>query len=739
MGKLEKPLPSQIAESANQTAIHPSSLEPRTKIRVNDAYGRLPLYFMENQGQVDRRVRYYTRGGRHAIRFTSEGIYFTFLKGRDQAVTTTAGPGAKGKLSPSELTMSGNKQTVPPTVVRLTPLGMRPEVELVALEPQEGKVNYFLGKDPRKWHTHIPTYRAVVYREAYPGIDLKFYGSGRQMAYDIILQAGADPGQVRFQYSGIQGLEVTKEGDLTIRLPDGGTLVQKKPVIYQEIAGGRVAREGKFRIHRDEARPSYGFEVAAYDQNYPLIIDPTLVYSTYLGGNNSDQGRGIAVDSAGNVYVTGMTNSTDFPTQDPLYAEGAGGDDVFVTKINAAGTALVYSTYLGGSKGDAAYAIAVDSAGNAYVTGGTASDDFPTRNALYPEFKAKIESAFVIKINPQGSDLVYSTYLGGSVQDDGWGIAADGAGNAYVAGSTSSSDFPTSQHPLYSFKGVSDAFVTKINAAGTALIYSTFLGGLEHDGASGIAADSEGNAYVTGITFSTDFPTTENSLYPFKGVCDAFVTKINAAGTALVYSTLLGGSDQDWGGSVAVDRGGNAYVTGGTFSDNFPTANALYPSGSGSGDAFVTKINALGNALIYSTYLGGAKQDQGYGIAVDQSGNAYVSGYTMSTDFPAKNAPFPNLRGVTDAFVTKIFSDGLALAFSTYLGGGGLGTECGYALAVDKAGNAYVTGVTLSNDFPTKNPLFPISGNMLDTLNAFVTKIGVQDITPIIMDLLLAD
>jgi hypothetical protein len=701
---------------------------------VNDAYGRLPLYFIENQGQVDRGVRYYTRSGKHAIRFTSEGLYFTFSKGLDQALTATAGPGAKGKLSPSELTVSGNKQTVPPTVVRLTPLGMRPEVELVALEPQEGKVNYFLGKDPKKWRTHIPTYRAVVYREAYPGIDLKFYGSGRQMEYDIILQAGADPGQVRFQYSGIQGLEVTKEGDLTIRLPDGEALVQKKPVIYQEIAGRRVAREGKFRIHRDEARPSYGFEVAAYDQNYPLIIDPTLVYSTYLGGNDSDQGRGIAVDSHGNVYVTGVTNSTDFPTHNPLYAEGAGGDDVFVTKINAAGTALVYSTYLGGSKGDAGYAIAVDSAGNAYVTGGTASDDFPTQNALYPEFKAKIESAFVTKINPQGSDLVYSTYLGGSVQDDGWGIAADGAGNAYLAGTTSSSDFPTSENPLYTFNGVFDAFVTKINADGTVLLYSTFLGGLRHDGASGIAADNAGNAYVTGITFSTDFPVSENPLYNFKGVCDAFVTKINAGGTVLVYSTFLGGSDQDWGSSVAVDRGGNAYVTGMTYSpSDFPTANALYPSGSGSGDAFVTKINALGNALVYSTYLGGTKQDQGYGIAVDNNGQAYVCGYTMSTDFPAKNAPFPNLRGFTDAFVTKISAAGTALIYSTFLGG--LESDSASGIAADSAGNAYVTGVTCSNDFPTKNPLFLIFDNM----NAFVTKIGVVDITPIIMNLLLGD
>jgi hypothetical protein len=384
-----------------------------------------------------------------------------------------------------------------------------------------------------------------------------------------------------------------------------------------------------------------------------------LVYSTYLGGSADDGGNGIAVDGAGNAYVTGTTVSTDFPTANPLQATCAGISDAFVTKLNAAGNALVYSTYLGGSRYDVGNGIAVDGAGNAYVTGFTDSTNFPTANALQATFGGGVngEDAFVAKLNATGHALVYSTYLGGS-DDEGNGIAVDGSGNAYITGRTLLSTFPTANSLQATFGGgFADAFVSKLNAAGNALVYSTFLGGSGDEAGKGIAVDGAGNAYVTGFTSSTDFPTT-NPLQATSGGGvygeDAFVAKLNATGNALVYSTYLGGSGDDFGDGIAVDGAGNAYVTGSTDSTDFPTANPLQATCAGVSDAFVTKLNAAGNALVYSTYLGGSDGDGGDGIAVDGAGNAYVTGFTSSTDFPTANPLQATYAGVSDVFVTKV-------------------------------------------------------------------------------------
>ena len=435
--------------------------------------------------------------------------------------------------------------------------------------------------------------------------------------------------------------------------------------------------------------------MATYDKGKTLVIDPILAYSTYLGGSQSDTSRSIAVDGFGNVYVTGSTKSFDFPIANPIQSTNSGGccgfdEEVFVTKVSANGSNLVYSTYLGGPGNDFGYDIAVDNAGNAYVTGETYSRNFPTVNPIQlsvgPATNAVID-AFVFKLNASGSALIYSTYLGGDYYDHGRGIAVDSEGNSYVTGYTASNNFPLvnpfkSTHKCMTFCSAYQAFVTKINAEGSALVYSTFLGGtgIWDDRALAIAIDSERNAYVTGYTWSTDF-TTINSLVTHSGFqLDAFVTKLDATGSALVYSTYLGGTSHDVGNSIAVDSMGNAYVTGYTLSDDFPVTNPLQSTRRQNSDAFLSKLNVDGSALAYSTYLGGNVNEEGIGIAVDGVGNAYVTGITSSSNFPTVNSLQSN--GLfNDAFISKLNAAGSTLIYSTYLGGSS--SSEGHDIAVD--------------------------------------------------------
>ena len=662
-------------------------------LAAGGSYGKLPLSFEPNQGQTDARVKFLARASGYTLFVTADEAVFT---GRDGSVE------------------------------RMKLLGANPKLRFEPLDQQPGVSNYFIGNDPSKWRTNIANYGKVALREVYPGIDLVFYGNERQLEYDWVVAPGADPKQIHVKWEGPSQVTKNASGDLVL----SASLVQHKPVILQDgtrIHGGYVVRG------REVA-----FELAKYDAAKPLVIDPVLVYSTYLGGRDligkyPSFGGGIAVDASGSAYVTGATISANFPTASPLQAGNRSalpGEDAFVTKINAAGSALVYSTYLGGSGNDAGIGIAVDDVGNAYVTGITASTNFPTAHPLQASngaYRPTTGNAFVTKINVAGSALVYSTYLGGSGDDRGAGISLDGSGNAYVTGQTASTDFPTTNPLQANSSGFTDAFVAKINAAGSALVYSTYLGGGGNDFGSGIAVDGLGNAYVTGQTASTNFPITSPLQASFGGgsgfLVDAFVTKINAAGSALVYSTYLGGSGDDFGQGVAVDGAGNAYVTGSTSSTNFPTANPLQASFGGGDDAFVTKINAAGSAFVYSTYLGGNGDDQGRGIAVDGAGNAYVTGWTRSTNFPTANPLQLSYSGGgenSNVFVTKINVAGSAYVYSTYLGGSN-GNDSGQGIAVDGAGNAYVTGNTVSTDFPT---VIPMQGSLAGLADAFVLSIS---------------
>ena len=671
-----------------------------TNDSITAAFGRLPILFIQNQGQLDSTVDYYVKTPAQTLYFTSGGIVFDLTRYKQAAATEGAG-GQVERL-----------------VFSLDFLGANGNPTIAGTDKNDAVVNYLTGDDPDKWSINIPTYTGVVYHDVYSAIDLRVCGKGNALEYDFVVKPGATPEDITLAYNGIDSLTV-KNGELIVGTAFGD-IKQGRPYIYQQIGDETVKVAGGFRLGGGN---TYGFDAAAYDERYPLIIDPTLAYSTYLGGSMADQGRDIAVDAAGCAYVTGNTGSSDFPTKNPYQGTYNGSNDAFITKLSAAGNDLIYSTYLGGSIGDIGQGIAVDASGCAYVTGYTTSGDFPTRNP-YQATYAGNNDAFVTKLSAAGNNLIYSTYLGGGFGDYGNDIALDAAGCAYITGSTVSTNFPTQNPYQGTLAGSTDAFVTKLSAEGNSLSYSTYLGGSFNDTGSGIAVDATGSAYVTGYATSTNFPTMNPYQGTFAGVNDAFVTRLSAAGDSLNYSTYLGGGATDSGSGIAVDSAGCAYVTGHTQSSNFPTQNPYQGTNAGDDDAFVTKLTAEGNGLSYSTYLGGSDLDTGGGIAVDSEGGAYVSGRTLSSDFPTRNPYQSTNHGIINTFVTRFSAAGNSLSYSTYLGGS-LGDQ-GTRIAVDAAGGAYVVGQTNSTDFPTKNPY---QGTLAGAVDVFVAKLSLSPAT----------
>ena len=715
-----------------------SAPQPASQAQVVAAYGKLPLSFEANQGQTDPRVKFLSRGRGYGLFLTGDEAVLVLRK--LSAISSQPSGKRNAKLEKRKT----EADTQIPTVLRMRLLGANRDARVTGLDELPGKSNYFLGNDPKQWRTNVPNYAKVAYKNVYPGVDLVYYGNQGRLEYDFVVAPGADPKAITLEIeTGNSKLEtrqssvvssqlsVAPNGDLVIAT-DEGEIRLHKPLVYQLenpkspiqnrrfLDGRYVVRPARPDLAKPKSNPStdgenpkyeVAFEIGKYDARRPLIIDPVLSYSTYLGGSGADLGYGIAVDSSGNAYVTGRTFSSDFPTASPLQPANAGINDAFVAKFNASGTALIYSTYLGGTGHDAGRGISVDSLGNAYVTGETDSTDFPTANPFQPAFAGGLWDGFVTKLDATGSMLAYSTYMGGTDRDYGTGIAADSSGSAYVIGYTSSTDFPTANPFQPASAGSTDAFVAKLDASGTALNYSTYLGGSSGDWAYGIAVGSSGDAYVTGLTYSTDFPTTPGALDTAcgtdgtcnGGLADAFVTKLNSTGSGLTYSTYLGAGSEDWGWGIAVDSSGNAYVTGHTRSTDFPVIGAFQVLNAGGNDAFVAKLDSAGSSLIFSSYLGGSLDDRGFGIAVDSAGNAYVTGRTQSEDFPTANALQPalggTLFGTADGFVAKLNPAGSALIYSSYLGGSD--DDRGNGVAVDSSGNAYVAGYTSSSDFPT--------------------------------------
>ena len=711
------------------------------------SYGQMQLSFEVNRGQTDSRVKFLSRGRGYTL----------FLNRRGEAeLVLQNGERKRDPQQPAALACAAAKpqpeSANPPAVLRIKLLDAKANRQVEGFDELPGKANYFIGDDPTKWRANVPTYGRVRVRAVYPGVDLVYYGNKQQLEHDFIVAPGANPSLITLALEGAEEESLDSQGNLVVTVGKSELRFQR-PVIYQETAGIRKQISGGYVL---KAAHEIGFQVGAYDPREPLVIDPVLSYSSYLGGAGNDFGLAIAVDSAGSSYVTGQTSSANFRTTAGAFQTSlAGGPNAFIAKFTPDGTALVYATYLGGSgaidpfsntnQGDVGRAIAVDSAGHAYVTGQTSSTNFPTTSGAFQTALAGEGSgcsvsegdAFVTELNTTGSGLVYSTYLGGSLNDHAFGIAIDPSGNAYVTGRTLSTDFPTTPgayRTTFDFSasdcscsGDEDVFVTKLNPTGTALVYSTYIGG---GLGQAIAIDPGGNAYITGTTNSPSYPTTAGSFrtspISAAGGCslrDAIVTKLSAAGSALVYSTYLGGSGEDVANGLALDGSGNAYVTGTTNSADFPTTSGVLQTVlAGSRDAFVTKLDPTGSSLRYSTYLGGLGSNQfGNGIAVDGSGNAYVGGYTDASSFPiTPNVPQPAFGGgAIDGFVSQINATGSSLQFSTFLGGSG--TDGSFGIALDSFASIYVAGVTTSSNFPVTSGAFQTT--LAGTANAFVAKI----------------
>jgi hypothetical protein len=611
----------------------------------------------------------------------------------------------------------------PVATLHITFVGANPKAEPVEQGGSHGQIHDYPGRDPALWESGFAACDAIVYRDVYDGIDLVYRHSDGQLEYDFVVAPQADLARITIEFQGADWVAIDADGSLVVTC--GGVEVrQHLPHVYQDTAAGRRPIPGRYALRGPDR---VGFDIGPYEPDLPLVIDPPLTYSSFLGANTTEC-LGIATDQSGNIFLVGRT-SFSVPVANAFQPTASGGGDVFVTKLDPTGTILIYSTYLGGSGQDEGLGIVVDRSGNAYVTGRTSSANFPVTPGAFQTALAGGIDAFVAKLDPKGK-LVYSTYLGGSGDDAALDIAVDTTGQACVTGYTASINFPvTGRRRWWWFRrgalqpnfggGALDAFVTKLNATGSGLVYSTYLGGSGNDQGSGIGLCGDNWVHITGLTDSPNFPTTPNAYQSgLAGAQNAFFAKLNFAGTALVYGTYLGGSGSDQAMDIAVTGDARVYITGFTDSANFPVLNAFQGTLAGGQNAFATHFDRNGN-LVYSTYLGGSGSDQGMGIGVDPNGNAYVAGTTTSPNFPQVNPAQPAYGGGPfDAFVAKVDPTGAALVYSTCLGGSD--DDRGTDVAVNPLGNAYVTGWTYSPNFPTVSPLQGTPGGSPDVFIAIL-------------------
>jgi hypothetical protein len=649
--------------------------QPAPRIAPTTIYAGAPIAFEVNHGQSEPSVRFLAHMPGYTAFLTSTALVLA-LSGSGQTPGTSVAPAG---------------------VVRLAYDGAAPHARLVAGERLPGRVNYFLGSDPRRWHTDIPTFGRVEERNLYPGIDLTFYGRGGSLEFDWIVHPGADPSAIRLDLSGPAGAHLDGAGNLNLPVR-GGHLVEQRPTVYQQIGARHVPVSGAYRL---EARGAVRISLGRYDRKRPLVIDPALGYSRAIGGTHGVQGLGVGVDRAGDAYVVGATQSANFPTVHAIQQSISTDQDAFVAKFDPTGTTLLYSTYLGGSQGDDAIDVAVDRAGAAYVTGETLSTNFPTMNPLQATNRTRCSSlgkrvpcdnAFIAKLDPAGDRLIYSTYLGGDTWDEGDSIAVDTSGAAYLTGKTFSATFPT-VHAFQTHNGsgacpdpssgvvgpCADAYVAKIAPSGRSLVYSTYLGGELTDYGNSIAVN-RGNAYITGFTMSNHFPLAHPLHHHPTPNGNAFVAELSADGSSLVFSTFIGGDGETALGLAA--HSGTAYVT------SFSSDNVSY----------ITRFAANGSAVLYRTALSADGEVNAGSIAIDQSGNAVIVGDTTAPHLPTVHPVQPAYGGKHDVFVAALDPTGKHWIEMTYLGGSQ--DDFGQAVALDRQGNAYLTGITFSSNFP---------------------------------------
>jgi PKD repeat protein len=672
-------LQPSTAELGRLTAVDAQPPNAAQRSQIREAFKQQPLRFEANLGQTDAEVKFLARGLGYSLFLTSNEAVFSFRKDDSEKSETPF------RLPPSPARLQPPSSRASQTTLRMRLVGANRTARVSGQDQVAAKTNYFIGSDPKQWRAEVPTYKSVRYAEVYPGIDLVYYGNGEQLEYDFVIAPGASPEAIALNFAGAEQMRVDARGDLVLRTA-AGEVRQHKPIIYQERDNKRQPVTGSYVLKDGQ---QVGFQVGMYDARLPLVIDPTISSYRFVGGFMGDEiGYAIATDRDGNAYLTGFTNSTDFPVTTGAFQPALGnligpfpppvpqGGDAFVAKLDASGN-LLYATYLGGNGSDFGQGITVDEAGNAYVVGHTESGNFPVFNGM----NLPNGGIILAKFNPNGS-VIFSSRInaGGSFTSFpgnfylNVGLGLDSQGNTYLTGSNNN--------------GTSgNAFIIKVSASGTAILYNTTLSG--DLGSQSIAADAAGNAYVTG------------AISGGPGHQNIFVKKFNPNGAEL-YSREFGGNgngtiDFEYGFSIAADANGNAYITGITNSSDFPTMNAIQTVHGGDEDAFLVKLGANGNTL-FSTYLGGQDGDRGYGVAADLAGNAYVTGMTRSTNFPVKEAfqETPSNPPAGDIFITKFYPDG-KLAFSSYAGG--QFREIGYALAIDPfGGNIYITGDAASGD-----------------------------------------
>lgn len=644
----------------------------------------LPQMFEENGGQFYKDVR-----------FAAKGQHGSFYIHSDKIRTIMIDCSTKSKpLEP------GQEYDLTGVAIDMSFVGANTGIIPQGMEESDAKYHYLRGNDPAQWNTNLSAYRKLRYNGLWEGIDLELTGGSQGLKMCWYLDAPARISALRLRLEGGNELALNEDGSLMLKHALG-ELVDPAPIAWQIVDGQKITVDCAFRIDEEN---EYGFILSgSYNESLPLVIDPLIPYTTYLGGNSSVVIRDIAVDNQGHAYVAGFTTSTDFPVTPGAFQTTMSGQTAFVTKLSEDGSSLVYSTFLGGNSSDAALGITVDASGFAYITGSTRSVDFPVTPGAFQTSLNGITNAFIAKLSEDGSSLVYSTFLGGSGDDSGLGIAIDNAGFAYITGQTSSLDFPVTPGAFQTTRqGIACSFVTKLSTDGGGLIYSTYIGGTTgNDSAYRIALGSGTFAYIVGTTGSTDFPVTPGAFQTtLHGVVDAFVTKFSIDGSSLVYSTYLGGSTFQNGFDIAVDSGGHACVVGETTSTDFPvTPGAFQTTMPGGSSAYITKFSSDGSSLTASTFLGGSEDNSGSGIAVNPGGFIYVTGYTTSEDFPTTPEIIPSsFQGDLDSIVSILSPDLSRLMVSYYLGGSEFDT--GNSIALGPKGGFFSAGITFSSDFP---------------------------------------
>lgn len=728
------------------------------------------MMFIENVGQFADEARFQVWGGTNTMWLAQDGLWITLIEASASPLEGQAGrdapamhlPDAAGQPNQNPAATNEPRQGVN---LKLSFVGANPRPRLQPFQRLETKVSYFLGHDAEQWRADVPVWGGVRYVDLYPGIDLEITSEAGQFMQRLVAHPDADLQAVRLRVEGADGIELTAEG---LRL--SSAIRELTLPLLQAVTPDHTP----FNLNLANLHPTINNTTisAPFSPSLPPTRSLTqqdnpelLLYSTFLGGGDRDRGRGIDVDEAGNAYITSSSRSSDFPTTPGAFDTSRDSCcDAVVVKVNSSGNGLVYATFLGGGSSDFAHDIAVDSASSAYVIGLTYSSNFPTTQGAfdtnYNGGTCRIDNneyscpdAFVVKLNATGTGLVYATFIGGSDYDSGIGIAIDGSGNAYVTGHTKSDNFPTTaaafdtsynggaEWPIFGYS-YGDAFVAKLNSAGSGLYYSTYLGGSSFEARfAKMALLPTGEVIVTGVTGSSDFPITASFDTTHNGGADVYVTRLSADGRQLIYSTFLGGSNDEQGDQVIIDGTGAAYVAGWTYSSNFPsTADAVDPTYNGSADGFVVKLDATGNHLTYATFLGGSGLDDTYTMAIDPKSRVYVSGDTNSTDFPTTPDAFDTsfgggmcstdstTRPCDDAYLVKLSADGEKFVYATFLGGSN--QDGGHHIAIDSAGNAYVTGSTYSADFPTTAGAFDTSHN--GNQDAFVAKLAVPNPLPTI-------